>query len=130
VAKRRLHVDLGAVRKTAVPFALGAAGGALIWAASPWLAGESEPWDASSPYYIVGLATAGFLVGLIARRHPFGMYAGVFVGQLLYMVLFLPMGPLSVLAVPLLIIYSVVSLLGFGVAELVGSVRDRFRRAT
>ncbi len=92
---------------------LAAAGlGALIWVMSPAISGAVEPWDAESPYYFVSLFIAGVLGGVFVPRKIWAAYAGIVLGQLIYMVVFLEIGPLMVLGIAFLIGYGLVSLLG------------------
>jgi hypothetical protein len=94
--------------------------GAAIWAVSPVVAGFAEPWDADSLYYFVSLFVAGAIVGLLCPRHIWSAFSGIVVGQLIYLLLFLPSGPL----LPL----GLVFLLGYGLLSLLGAVlASRFR---
>ncbi len=49
-------------------FLAGAAGGALIWLASPVVTGYREPWDAPGPYYALSLSGLGIMLGALAPR--------------------------------------------------------------
>jgi len=96
--------------------------GAAVWALSPWIVGQQEPWDAGGPYYLFALVVAGFASGLLAPRPVWGHYVGAVVGQLGYEVLFLRVGPLFVLGVAFLLGFSVVFLVA---AALTGFLRVR-----
>ena len=98
--------------------------GALIWFLSPMLTGYSEPWDAKSPYYVVSLFLSGALAGLLVRKRSWLVPCGVILGQLLYIISFLPLGPLFALGVIYLIGCSVISLLGVYVST---SIRNRLK---
>ena len=71
---------------TAVPrLLLGAVFGWAIWAASPSLTGQVEPWDSISVYYSASLFVAGLASTLF---RPAGWYwgpVGVYGGQVAYM---------------------------------------------
>lgn len=104
-------------------FSVAALAGASIWVLSPWLAGHREPWDADGPFYFLALAAAGSITGLLVPRPRWAHFAGAFAGQLIYILLFLPIGPLLVLGVGFLLGYSVV----FFVAAAFGAyLRRRF----
>jgi len=49
-------------------FLAGAAGGALIWLASPVVTGYREPWDATGSYYTLSLGALGLGLGVLAPR--------------------------------------------------------------
>lgn len=106
-------------------FLVTAVGSALIWAASSAVTGSIEPWDAEGPYYLAALVLLGILAGVIrlaidrsdggaARQgrslagYLLGVYFGAFVGQLAYMILFLPSDPLLLVGTLFLAGFSVV----------------------
>jgi len=105
---------------------LSAAAGALIWALSPELAGKKEPWDSDSPYYFASLLVAGAVLGMIGPRYIWAHAAGIVLGQLVYMLVFLPVGPLIVLGVFFLAGYS---LLCVGGAAIGSRARQTLERA-
>ena len=86
--------------------------GAAIWAASPSLTGRTEPWDSESLYYVASLAIAGVLLGLSRPRRVWIHPVGIVLGQLLYELLFLPIGPFLGVGVLFLVAYSLLSLVG------------------
>lgn len=69
-----------------LPFCLGCLFGWMVWAESPAVTGEIEPWDSPMLYYSPAL----FLAGVVAS--PFGKYGlltasfGIATGQLSYIV--------------------------------------------
>lgn len=93
---------------------------ALVWALSPLLTGHSEPWDVAGPFYFAALVVAGSLGGLLAPKPPWAHYLGAVAGQIVYMVLFLPAGPLFILGVVFLAVYSVIP---FAAATAAGRLR-------
>jgi hypothetical protein len=97
--------------------------GALIWGMSPWITGMAEPWDSDMPYYPLALLSAGVALGFTWPEKPWIIFIGIWLGQLAYMVLFLPIGPLVVLGMGFLAGYSLVALAG---AALSAGVRKRF----
>src|SRR5439155_5227322 len=75
-------------------FVAGSVLGALIWWGSPFVTGQREPWDAPLGYYITALIAAGFAAALISPRHFWLAPPGIYLGQSIYAVVFLPTGPL------------------------------------
>lgn len=95
-----------------VDFIFSAAAGAAIWALSPAVTGSPEPWDADSPYYVLALSIVGLALGFVRPCRFWMHYPGMFFGQLIYMLIFLPVGPLIALGVVFLAVYSLLSLAG------------------
>ena len=85
--------------------------GVLIWALSPAITGQAEPWDAGA-YYLLALPIAGFVSGLLAGRPLWAQYAGVILGQFGYALIFLALGPLMLLGVGFLAVYGLLFLTG------------------
>jgi hypothetical protein len=113
-------------RAPVLAFATAALTCALVWAASPWLTGRREPWDADFPFYISGLMIAGAVAGTLTPRPIWALYLGAIVGQLSYQVLFLKLGPLFPLGVLFLVGYCFVFL---ATAVVVGYIRVRLHSA-
>jgi hypothetical protein len=89
---------------------------ALIWALSIPITGKSEPWDAEPPvYYVIALAIAGALSGVVVPKYPWAHYVGAILGQGAYELAFLKLGPLFVVGLVFLAIYS---LIFFGAAAM------------
>jgi len=84
----------------------------LIWAISPYLTGEAEPWDAEGVFYIAALLVAGAISGVLAPRPLWAHYFGSVIGQLTYALVFPPIGPLALVGVPFLLGYAVFFWLG------------------
>ena len=83
---------------------------AIIWALSIPITGKSEPWDAELPlYYVVALGIVGAISSVLVPKHPWAHYIGVVVGQAAYELAFLKLGPLFVVGLLFLAIYSLIS---------------------
>lgn len=95
---------------------------ALIWALSPWLVGHSEPWDAGGQFYGLSLLVAGSVSGWLSPRPLWAHYFGAFVGQLVYEVIFLRVGPLFIVGAAFLLGYSLIFL---GAAAAASYLRGR-----
>ncbi|MGG6242809.1 hypothetical protein ACQ4N7_29760 [Nodosilinea sp. AN01ver1] len=101
-------------RELAINFLFSFVGGAMIWALSPSLSGQVEPWDAEGFYYSVALLIVGLTVGFARPKHVWSHYAGIMLGQLTYM-LFIPVLPgssLILVGVAFLAVYSIIALAG------------------
>ena len=92
---------------------------ALIWALSPWLTGHAEPWDADGIYYLAALGVAGLVSGALMPRPLWVQYPGAVLGQLAYEAVFLEVGPLFLLGAAFLLGYSLLFVLGAGLAAQV-----------
>jgi hypothetical protein len=97
---------------------------ALVWALAPLLVGHHEPWDSDGYFYVLSLAVSGSLAGLLAPRPLWAHYAGAFVGQLGYELLFLRVGPLFFLGAAFLLGYSLIFV---AAAALAGHLLARAR---
>jgi hypothetical protein len=97
--------------------------GAAIWALSPLITGNVEPWDGGFPYYIMALILVGAIIGGLIPRNLWMVFIGVYLGQMIYMLIFIPSGPLLPLGMILLAGYSMISF----VAALFAA---RIRRST
>jgi hypothetical protein len=112
--------------RAVLSFMVAAVTSALVWAASPWLVGQREPWDADFPFYFVALLVAGAVSGALAPKPLWAHYLGSFLGQLGYELIFLKIGPLFVLGAMFLLGYCLVFL---GAATLTGYICFRFENA-
>lgn len=99
-------------RDVAISFLVAAALGAAIWALSFPITKAVEPWDADSPYYIVSLFVTGAAVGFLFPRHIVATFLGIAAGQLVYLLAFVPSGPLLPLGSLFLLGYSLLSVFG------------------
>jgi len=83
--------------------------GAGIWMVSPTLTGQREAFDAFG-YYVLALLVAGVVLGVsgVGSRG----YGGLVLGQLLYMLVALPSGPLLPVGVIVVSFFSLLSLPG------------------
>lgn len=104
-------------------FVVAAVAAAAIWALSPWLTGHPEPWDTPGGYYFFALLFAGSASGLLKPKPLWAHYVGAGFGQFFYGLLFLPIGPLAVVGLLFLVVWSLVFLAGAYGASL---VRTRF----
>jgi hypothetical protein len=109
------------VKSRAVSALVVAAGlSATIWALSIPVTGKSEPWDADSPYYFVALAIAGAVSGAVVPKPLWAHYLGAVLGQAAYGFAFLKLGPLFVVGLVFLAVYSLVFV---AAAAIVASLR-------
>ena len=117
--------------KKGVPTNLCIAGlsGAAIWILSPLVTGHKEPWDADSLYYVVSLLVAGVLLGAWRGRPIWHHAVGIFLGQLLYLLVFLSAGPLIIVGAVFLAGYSLLCLVGAAVGSILRHLFERIRRA-
>jgi len=92
--------------------------GALIWFASPYLSGELEPWDSETFYYIGSLFTGGIIFGIYNSEKIWAYTIGIFLGQLIYILLFLPLGPLILIGSLYLAGSSIICCLGALVSNI------------
>jgi hypothetical protein len=99
-------------RELAINFLFSFVGGAMVWALSPFLSGQVEPWDTKGLYYSVALLIVGLTVGLARPKHVWSHYAGIVLGQLTYMLCFLPGSPLILVGVAFVAAYSIIALAG------------------
>mgnify|MGYP003384166393 CR=1 FL=1 len=76
--------------------------GVLVWAASPYVVGTIEPWDSESSYYVLSILISGVVLGTYSQKQIWSFGVGTFIGQLLYIVIFLPLGPLIIVGSVLL----------------------------
>ncbi len=98
-------------RSWVLPFLIAALAGAAIWALSPLLTGQAEPWDAGL-YYSGALLAAGLFSGVAVPKPLWAHYLGGLVGQALYLLLFLPPSPLMVVGLVFLLVWSLLLLVG------------------
>jgi hypothetical protein len=95
-----------------------AVAGAAIWALAPAFTGHTEPWDSDGLYYPLALFAAGIVLGSVGPRAIWAHAVGIVLGQLLYMVIFLPLGPLLLVGIVFLVGYSVLTLGGAGLSAV------------
>jgi len=60
--------------------------GASIWLGSPMITGTHEPWDSSGAYFYVMLMASGVILALPSRRWFWTGLIGLYLGQLLVMI--------------------------------------------
>jgi hypothetical protein len=113
------------LRSRTIAFLFSLVLGAAIWALSKLFTGYVEPWDSGSPYYFIALFVAGALVGWIFPGRVWICFFGLTLGQLIFIVVFLPLGPMLMLGVLFLVSFGLLSLSG---AALASSLRRRLKR--
>ncbi|WP_330216853.1 hypothetical protein [Stutzerimonas azotifigens] len=91
---------------------IAALAGAVIWAVSPVMTGQPEPWDAGGLYYCGAMVLGGLLSGLIATGPLWALYVGAILGQVLYQLVFLPLDPLILVGLLFLSAWSLLFLFG------------------
>ncbi len=96
---------------------LAALAGAAIWGLSPMVTGHVEPWDAGRLYYTLALALGGGLCGSVTPKPLWPLYVGCVAGQILYLLGWLPTGPLLPVGLMFVLLWSLV----FLVSAYVGS---------
>jgi hypothetical protein len=98
--------------RTLAVLMLSAALGAGLWGLSPLLIGKDEPWDGTGWYYPLGLFVSGMLGTLPWPSRFFLVPLGVYIGQVTYAGLFLPIGPLALMGMVAGAIYLIFVLAG------------------
>jgi len=93
-------------------FLIAALAGAAIWSLSPSMTGHVEPWHAGGLYYPAALALGGCLCGSIAPKPLWPLYAGCVAGQTLYLLGWLPTGPLLPVGLVFVLLCSLIFLAG------------------
>lgn len=98
-----------------------------IWALSKPLFDAPEAWDVPL-YYFPALFACGAISGWLAPTSLRGHFAGALVGQGGYAVMFLKGGPLWILGVVFLVVFSAIFM---GTAAFTGQLRqNRKQKAT
>jgi len=101
---------------------IGVTAGFLIWLLSMPLIGQAEPWDGEGVgfvYYPLALLLAGVLSALPSPKYFVVGSLGVFLGQLIQIILFQPSGGLWLVGLVFILLYLLASLLGGGIVYLV-----------
>ena len=52
-----------------------------VWALSRTFTGQSEPWDATFPFYVITFLIGGSIISLITGHHHILCWFGVWIGQ-------------------------------------------------
>ena len=96
--------------KTKRTFAFGAslATGAAIWALSPALTGEVEPWDANTVFLPIAIVIVSLILGFLFPKNSLVSSAGLLLGQVTYILILLPIGPLIFLGFAILLGYAII----------------------
>lgn len=85
-----------------IPLSISFVAGVTIWKLSPAATGYLEPWDSENYYYSISLILSGACVGFFFQNNIWSIYIGLLGGQLAYVLIFLPKGPLLPLGIILL----------------------------
>jgi hypothetical protein len=97
------RIEQAWMRGAVLPLALGAVAGFILWAASPQLTGHQEPWDGDFGFYLCYLLAVGVLSGIAMPRHFWACPVGLYVGQVVAMLLLLEIGSLAPLGLLLVL---------------------------
>lgn len=107
--------------------------GAMLWAFSPQLIGEIEPWDAPGNYYLKMLFGIGVLSSLVAGPRLKWLFwlwpIGTAIGQMLYGLTHLQSNPIILAGLLFLFIYSFATLVGSAIPAAVFLVYGYFFRS-
>jgi hypothetical protein len=95
---------------------------AAIWGLTPLLTNLREPWDVDGGFYYLALFIAGAAAALIRPSPLWAHYLGAIIGQLVYELIFIRVGPLVIIGAMLLFYYGLYYLAG---AWLGGYARRR-----
>jgi hypothetical protein len=105
--------DILITKRISIGFVASAIFGAVIWHYSPEFSGEIEPWDSDSPFYFWSLLSSGLIVGFVINPEKlWPVVLGTAIGQFLYSVLFLPLGPLMIIGFGFLLASGVLAMAG------------------
>jgi hypothetical protein len=106
--------------------------GAAIWWVSPYFTSEVEAWDAKGCYYPLSLFLAATLASLISPDHFWISALGVYIGQFVYALFFLPGGFIWIIGMMYGGIWFFVSLYGafcgYALARTLRHFRGRVER--
>lgn len=92
-----------------LPFSIAMPAGAAIWALSPLVGGHAEPWDGGL-YYSAALILAGLVATLVAPGPLWALYIGCIAGQVLFVLMALPLEPLLLVGLGFLLAWSLLFL--------------------
>jgi hypothetical protein len=99
---------------------IGLAIGAMIWGVSPIFVGAIEPWDSEGFFYPAALFLSGVVVWAIFRSTFPLAIAGIYFGQLGYL-LAIGRGPLVIVGFLLLVPYSFIAAAGSLLASAIAA---------
>lgn len=80
--------------------------------------------DAEASYYLLALGIAGAVSGMLIQRAVWAHYLGALLGQVAYELVFLEVGPLFILGLVFLAVYSIVFLLAARIAASLRKARN------
>ncbi len=121
------------LRLLAGVIAFGMIAGCFVVAASPWLTGEKEPWDAETNFYYWYVLAVGFIAGIAVPRWFWGCPIGIYLGQSFAAVFTLKLGSTApvgfVIFLPMIFIIAGTGwLAGAGIRWLTVTMFARTRR--
>jgi hypothetical protein len=110
-----------------IAFAVAVIFGFGVWAASPYVVGRREPWDANFPFYSVILIVTGLIVGWLLPRKIWLCFLGVWLGQVFALAV-LPGGQSGWLLLGIITtgLGSLISLIGWLIGSFIASQMKRF----
>ena len=89
--------------------------GALIMWLSPAILLAEEPWDARGASFVLYLAAlffAGFIGAKLSKKYFYMVAVGVYLGQVVFLMAFIGGGPLFLVGMVYIAIYSLSALFG------------------
>ncbi|MEQ8426893.1 MAG: hypothetical protein RIC91_03580 [Gammaproteobacteria bacterium] len=104
-------------------FCIGVLVGFVLWSCYVFIFESGEPWDARPLSYVVTLLVAGCLITMLFPDEYLTAPLGLYLGQILFILIFLP-SPFLMVGALSLIPYSLFSMLG---AYLVFRMSNRIR---
>ena len=118
------------MKKISISFFVGVALGAGIWWLSPYIAGTIEPWDAENFFYPIALSTAGIIAALFGPKRFLVSVLGIYIGQFLYALIFLPSGPLWIIGAICGAAYLLYSLFGGFTVYICWRIIQKFNKSS
>ena len=95
--------------------------GALIMWLSPVILLTEEPWDAEGGgfiFYLLALFVSGFVGAKFNQKHFYMVAVGVYLGQVVFHMIFIGGGPLFFIGLVFIAIYSFSALFGSYLSSL------------
>ena len=83
-----------------------------IWALSPIVTGEKEPWDSTSLYYPFALLLVGLLLGIVYPRALWVYPIGIILGQIVYSIAVIGLAPLMPIGIMFVVAFTALTIVG------------------